>query len=81
MSRRKFVRVSSALPGRKAAEVVRDTARYVSPSISRFYPLVVESAHGSLVRDVDGNQFIDFASCFAVLNSGSTHPKVVEAVR
>ena len=57
------------------------TARSISPSISRFYPLVVESAHGSLIRDVDGNQFIDFTSGIAVLSTGSTHPKVVEAIR
>lgn len=49
--------------------------------MSRFYPLVVESAHGSLVKDVDGNQFIDFATGIAVLSTGSTHPKVVEAIR
>ena len=42
---------------------------------------MVESAHGSLIKDVDGNQFIDFASGIAVLSTGSTHPKVVEAIR
>jgi 4-aminobutyrate aminotransferase len=68
------------LPGPKAAAVVKKTSQYVSPSIARFYPLVVESAHGSLVRDVDGNQFIDFAAGIAVLSTGSTHPKIVEAI-
>jgi 4-aminobutyrate aminotransferase len=81
MKAKRFAKVSSTLPGKKGAEVVRKTAEYVSPSISRFYPLVVESAHGSLVKDVDGNQFIDFASGIAVLSTGSTHPKVVEAIR
>ena len=81
MKAKRFAKVSSTLPGKRGAEVVRKTAEYVSPSISRFYPLVVESAHGSLVKDVDGNQFIDFASGIAVLSTGSTHPKVVEAIR
>ncbi|HYC26964.1 MAG TPA: acetyl ornithine aminotransferase family protein [Nitrososphaerales archaeon] len=81
MRARKFVRVSGKLPGAKAEAVVKRTDKYVSPSISRFYPLVVESAHGSLVKDVDGNQFLDFAAGIAVLSTGSTHPKVVEAVR
>jgi len=80
MKARKFAKVSSSLPGKKAAAVVKRTAEYVSPSISRFYPLVVESAHGSLVKDVDGNQFIDFSSGIAVLATGSTHPKVVQAI-
>ncbi|MGD1055505.1 MAG: acetyl ornithine aminotransferase family protein [Nitrososphaerales archaeon] len=81
MKAKRFAKVSSMLPGKKGAEVVRKTAEYLSPSISRFYPLVVESAHGSLVKDVDGNQFIDFASGIAVLSTGSTHPRVVEAIR
>jgi 4-aminobutyrate aminotransferase len=79
--RRKFAKVSAPLPGKKAAAVVKRTAKFVSPSIARFYPLVVESAHGSLVKDVDGNQFIDFAAGIAVLNVGSTNEKVVAAVR
>lgn len=73
--------MEGTLPGTKAAEVVSKTEKYTSPSISRFYPLVVESAHGSLVKDVDGNQFIDFAAGIAVLSTGSTHPKVVQAVK
>lgn len=81
MNSRKFAKVQGKLPGPKASAAVKSTAKYVSPSISRFYPLVVESAHGSLVKDVDGNQFIDFAAGIAVLSTGSTHPKVVEAVK
>lgn len=80
MKARKFVKVGSRLPGPKAAAIVKKTAEYVSPSIARFYPLVVGSAHGTLVKDVDGNQFIDFNSGIAVLSTGSTHPKIVEAI-
>ncbi|HEY6282787.1 MAG TPA: acetyl ornithine aminotransferase family protein [Nitrososphaerales archaeon] len=81
MKSRKFAKVEGKLPGPKAQAVVKKTAKYVSPSISRFYPLAIESAHGSLVKDVDGNQFIDFAAGIAVLSTGSTHPKVVEAIK
>jgi 4-aminobutyrate aminotransferase len=81
MKSRKFARVAGKLPGPKAAVVVKRTAKYISPSFARFYPLVVESAHGSLVRDLDGNQFIDFAAGIAVLSTGSTHPKVVQAIK
>lgn len=81
MKARKFAKVTGKLPGAKAQAVVAKTAKYVSPSISRFYPLVVDSAHGTLVKDVDGNQFLDFAAGIAVLSTGSTHPKVVEAIK
>jgi len=81
MKARKFAKVEGKLPGVKGAAVVKRTAKYISPSFARFYPLVVDSAHGSLVRDVDGNQFIDFAAGIAVLSTGSTHPKVVQAIK
>jgi 4-aminobutyrate aminotransferase len=78
---RKFAKVEGKLPGPKASLVVKGSAKDIAPSFSRFYPLVVESAHGSLVKDVDGNQFIDFAAGIAVLSTGSTHPKVVQAIK
>jgi len=81
MKARKFAKVEGKLPGAKGAVVVKRTAKYISPSFARFYPLVVDSAHGCLVKDVDGNQFIDFASGIAVLSTGSTHPKVVQAIK
>lgn len=78
--KRKFAKVSTTLPGPKGAAVVKRTSKYISPSMARFYPLVVDAAHGSIVKDVDGNQFIDFAAGIAVLSTGSTHPSVVKAV-
>jgi len=73
--------VRGEVPGPKARAVIRRTAKAISPSISRDDPLVVESAHGSVVTDVDGNRFIDFSSGIAVLSTGSTHPKVVAAAK
>jgi len=73
--------VRGDVPGPKARAVIRRTFKAISPSIARDAPLVVESAHGSVVTDVDGNRFIDFSSGIAVLSTGSTHPKVVEAAK
>jgi 4-aminobutyrate aminotransferase len=73
--------VRGGLPGPKARVVIRRTSEAISSSIARDAPLVVESAHGSVVTDVDGNRFIDFSSGIAVLSTGSTHPKVVAAAR
>lgn len=81
MKARKYAKVEGKLPGAKGALVVKRTAKYISPSFARFYPLVVDSAHGCLVKDVDGNQFIDFAAGIAVLSTGSTHPEVVQAIK
>jgi 4-aminobutyrate aminotransferase len=75
------VKIVAPLPGERAKAVVEKAERYLSHSFSRFYPLVVDSAHGSVVTDVDGNRFLDFSSGIAVLSTGSTHPRVVAAAK
>jgi 4-aminobutyrate aminotransferase len=67
-------------PGPKARELVRDDESLISRSMVRWYPLVAESGSGCIVRDVDGNEFIDFNSGLAVLNVGHCHPRVVSSI-
>lgn len=73
--------VRKPLPGPKAAELVRLDRKYVSPSYTRPYPLVVKSAKGLWVRDVDENVFLDFTSGIAVCATGHCHPRVVKAIK
>jgi 4-aminobutyrate aminotransferase len=68
-------------PGPKAREWVKKDETLISPSYGRFYPLVVESAKGCIVKDVDGNEFIDFNSGLVCMNVGHNHPKVVAAIK
>ena len=68
-------------PGPKAREFVKKDESLISPSYGRFYPLVVESAKGCIVQDVDGNEFIDFNSGLVCMNVGHNHPKVVSAIK
>ena len=49
--------------------------------MARVYPLVIASAHGVNIEDVDGNRFLDFNSGIAVMNLGYSHPSVVRAVK
>jgi len=67
-------------PGPKARELIRGDESYISKSMVRWYPLVAESGSGCIVKDVDGNEFIDFNSGLAVLNVGHCHPRVVSAI-
>jgi len=67
-------------PGPKARELVRGDESLISKSMVRWYPLAVESGSGCIVKDVDGNEFIDFNSGLAVLNVGHCHPRVVSAI-
>ncbi len=73
--------ISTPLPGPKALEFIRMDSDVVSPSYTRIYPLVAESGEGLWVRDVDGNEFLDFTAGIAVNSTGHCHPKVVESIR
>jgi 4-aminobutyrate aminotransferase len=68
-------------PGPKARELVKKDEQFISPSYGRFYPLVVESGKGCIVRDVDGNEYIDFNSGLVCMSVGHNHPKVVAAIK
>ena len=68
-------------PGPKARALTKRDSDALSPSFTRYYPLVVDSGHGCIVKDVDGNQYIDFNSGLACLNVGHTHPKVVKSIK
>ncbi len=69
-------------PGPKSLEWVKRDKAVLSPYNRPFYyPLVVEGGEGAIVRDVDGNEYIDFNSGIAVLNVGQCHPKVVKAIQ
>ena len=68
-------------PGPKARDLVKKDEKFISPSYGRFYPLVVESGKGCIVKDVDGNEFIDFNSGLVCMAVGHNHPKVVAAIK
>ncbi len=68
-------------PGPKARELLAKDAQVLSKSIVRWYPLVAESGSGCVVKDVDGNEFIDFNSGLVVLAVGHSHPRVVKAIK
>jgi len=61
--------------------VIERDRRYVSPSYTRGYPLVVDRGEGAMVQDVDGNRFLDFNAGIAVVATGHCHPRVVKAIQ
>jgi 4-aminobutyrate aminotransferase len=76
-----YPKIKVTPPGPKARKIVERDAAVISPSFGRAYPLVVESAQGSIVRDVDGNEFIDMNSGLAVCSVGHGHPKLKKAIK
>ena len=74
-------KLKTKLPGPKARAAVEADGRLISPSYTRSYPLVAETGRGIRVRDVDGNEFLDFAAGIAVTSTGHCHPEVVAAIQ
>lgn len=72
--------IQGTLPGPNAQAMIARDQKITSPSYTRDYPLVVKRAMGSIVEDVDGNRFLDFAAGIAVCSTGHCHPKVKEAM-
>ncbi|QDP99588.1 glutamate-1-semialdehyde-2,1-aminomutase [Lysinibacillus fusiformis] len=43
-------------------------------------PIFMESGHGAIIRDIDGNEYIDYVLSWGPLILGHTHPEVVKAI-
>lgn len=74
-------RIKTRLPGPKAKLVLQGDRKFISPSYTRPYPLVMKRGRGAIVEDVDGNTFLDFSAGIAVCSTGHSHPKVVAAIQ
>jgi 4-aminobutyrate aminotransferase/(S)-3-amino-2-methylpropionate transaminase len=55
--------------------------KYIPPGHGSITSSYVVSAKGAIIRDVEGRDFIDFASGIGVMNVGHSHPKVVAAIK
>ena len=57
----------------------RDQA--VTTACGSVFPAYVAKAKGSVITDVEGKEYIDFAGGVGVMNLGHCHPKVVKAIQ
>lgn len=60
-------------------EIMDLDKKYVMQTYGR-QPLALKEGKGALVKDVEGNTYIDCFAGIAVNNVGHSHPKVVEAI-
>ncbi|MGZ7095419.1 MAG: acetylornithine/succinylornithine family transaminase [Methanobacterium sp.] len=60
-------------------EIMELDKKYVIPTYAR-QPIALKEGKGALVKDFEGNTYIDCFAGIAVNNVGHTHPKVVEAI-
>ena len=69
-------------PGPKSKELHARCTKYfkgLSGQV-KLFPVAFESGRGCVLRDVDGNEYLDFSSGIYVTTLGHCHPKVSEAV-
>src|SRR5699024_6144092 len=78
---KQFANVKTELPGPKAKELLDRRHSAVPHGVSYGTPTFVASAKGALLKDIDGNQFIDFAGAIGVNNVGHSHDTVVSALQ
>ncbi|WP_026555902.1 4-aminobutyrate--2-oxoglutarate transaminase [Arthrobacter sp. 35W] len=72
--------ILGAFPGPKSAALNERRKSVVAGGVASSVPVYVEDADGGIIKDVDGNSFIDLGSGIAVTSVGASDAAVVAAV-
>lgn len=65
----------------KAQKIIEEDNRYISNSLVRSVPLIVNRGYGIYLEDIFGKKYIDFLSGAASVNTGHNNPEVLEVVK
>lgn len=75
----KYAKISTEPPGPRASEIIEAMKKSCYDSTFT-YPLVVAGGSGCVIRDVDGNSFLDFTSNIGACPLGYSHPDIVSII-
>ena len=64
----------------KSLQIMKKNNNYCMKNFG-YFPLVIKECKGSIIKDVDDNEFIDFLSSASSLNLGSSHPVITKAIK
>lgn len=65
----------------KCLDLVARDEKVVAPCQHlSYYPFAVESGKGEILKDADGNEYIDFLTSASSLNLGSSNPILTKAI-
>ncbi|MEY4417936.1 MAG: hypothetical protein RIQ88_374 [Actinomycetota bacterium] len=70
----------TAIPGPKSQALHQKRLEEVGHGVGTTLPAYIDSAHGAILVDVDGNQLIDMGSGIGVTTIGHTNQALVQAV-
>jgi len=69
------------IPGPRSRALIARREAASAPGAAKLTPIAIESAHGAVVVDVDGNRLIDLAGGIGTLAVGHTPARVVAALQ
>lgn len=67
--------------GPKSQELFKRKKRVVADAVTSLASFMAASTKGSIITDVDGNDYIDFTGGWGCLVVGHSHPRVVKAIQ
>lgn len=76
-----FIEIKTTIPGPRSLDLWKKRKDAVPNGISTNIPIGVSEASGALIRDMDGNCFIDLAGGIGTLNVGHLPPGIVEVLK
>ena len=79
MATTKTIEIRTAIPGPRSQAILERKQRVIANAKTVVLPIVAQEGRGATLTDVDGNTFIDFTGGVGCLNTGHSHPRVVEA--
>jgi 4-aminobutyrate aminotransferase/(S)-3-amino-2-methylpropionate transaminase len=77
----KTIQILSPIPGPNSQAMLARRAAALPRGSSRSTDVVVDSAKGAVVKDVDGNTLLDFAGGIGMINVGHSPTPIVNAVK
>lgn len=75
---------ASFVAGPKSRAMFEEEQNYIAPglqSIALFSQLTMAAGHGRKLRDVDGNEYLDFVAGIGVASLGYSHPEWVRVMQ
>ncbi len=75
-------KLNMEVPGPISKKMHENASKYYHGLSSqvKLFPIAFDEGYGVMLKDVDGNEFLDFSSGIYVTSLGHCHPKISEAV-
>src|SRR4051812_44515342 len=80
---KQFAKMKTPMPGPRSVALVEEERPFLAPGTQGIWKLAgiaADSGEGALLRDVDGNQYIDMVAGICVGSLGYGHKRQAEAI-